>query len=94
MIKVYIEYGRLPGYYTYPFLENVCANPELFFYFYFYSILFILFGVALNTWFVIKNIKVIKKVIDKSTIFFLINIFLWILEFKIDPLGFQSWLWS
>lgn len=93
VLWVYLEIGKLPSFSS-PDPKEVFPNFHILFAIYNYSTFFMLLGIVLNSWFIIKNLKNIGRIFEKSTIFFAINICLWLIEIFIDPFGFNAWFFD
>jgi len=93
VLWTYLKIGRLP-FYSSPDPKEVFANFDVLFAIYNYSTFFMLLGLVLNSWFIIKNFKNIGNLFEKSTIFFFVNISFWLIEIFIDPFGFNAWFFD
>ena len=93
VLWTYLKIGKLPSFSS-PDPKEIFSNFKILFAIYNYSTFFMLLGIILNIWFLIKNMKNIWKVFEKSTIFFAVNISLWLIQIFIDPMGFNAWFFD
>jgi hypothetical protein len=93
VLWTYLKIGKLPSFSS-PDPKEIFSDFDILFAIYTYSTFFMLLGMVLNIWFLIKNLKNIGKVFEKSTIFFAANISLWLIEIFIDPMGFNAWFFD
>lgn len=93
VVWVCLKTGRLPTFSS-PDPKEVLANFDFLSAIYNYSTFFMLSGIVLNSWFLIKNLKCLGNLFEKSTIFFVVNFCFWLIETFIDPFGFNAWFFD
>lgn len=93
VLWVLLKIGKLPSFSS-PDPKEIFSDFEIIFAFYNYSTFFILLGIILNIWFFIKKVENIREMYEKSTVFFTINISLWLIHIFIDPTGYNEWFFD
>ena len=93
IISTYFKIGRLPSFSS-PDPKQVISSYDILFTLYNYSTFLLLLGVVFNLRFLIRSVKRQERVFEWSTIFFLFNITLWLIEIFIDPFGFNAWFFD